>query len=1076
MIPQQFPVGNNVSFVPVPSTPPQRTLWEPTAKPPRGSTEQALPAKVVEKPRSQMKPNSPTKKEGRAEELRMKEDWRSKPPSEEAIEEDGEDESVAVDTVSNHSSQGSRSIIVCLPSPQKANKHKDSDNGAAEKLQPDVVDVGDVQAETQLNKSMASSRTIFPDPRDEQPPAVTTAATAPPVVTEAAAEQKATTTDEESVVEEAKPSTKDASEVKTLDKAAGRQHSEKNKNKRAAAEEKAAPDTTEPSGDLAPRTSTCSYRKTTTDLSAAVTTLWLPSDTGTVVRRKQPRPALPPSWIIGTPKDEQATNSSSSTTKKADSEEMPGERLLSLRKLMEENEKNEAAKKMIDVALDHLELKMEKVDEDEGEASAHVEEPQQTPKKKAKHKKEWKAQGGTPADAQPHGPFPPASSHATASSASRGPSPVMQSHDHSTASRGSTTQSSKNNKKKKFNSNKRYKNRIVANTSSGLSGGQAKSDGSQDEMGQSTGSSSGQPVTKAAPRTKLQPEAAEFTMPSGAAGPSGTCQGNTLADAETIPKPNKDGYRANNGGSLRMKKNRSPEKAKIMTAAPPQERDSPSKRGASTMPTIFEPPSSNNNEEFKSGSPEANLFVDQKSFVNDSKRQEATPTPPAPTDAHDASAGSQLTPRSWSGVVKNEDPFTAAGEGGAINTTTTEATTTTKGWIKDGNAARSPKKQPNDASPTPSPEKKTHKHTKNNTKLSATAPLFVYSRPTSPAPTKTKLNPFVQPFATSVPSSPAQSVVAGKDKANIVATAGKVGTDGPSVGAQSAEPKAEKKEKVPHHSKKPSLPGHSTEVDKRFVTPANQIADPMKMTQPGAPLREKTNTTSGSANSQPADQIPVNNPQRIPVVEEAEQNKPKEARTSPKTTAETATAAVPKDVPAENQREVSADKKTKSAANNNDKKKAEPVKKMTAAEIAAEEAVPPINNNDNFPALGEAAAVNSEGKKKRAASIVKSGTPPATSPGAKATPIQSAARAADDRAKISPGTGAAKTAARPTVATTKTETTKKTEKDQDGWELVGSNKKTPSRAPSGRSGRGGSWRGVGRFGRGLGAGDERKGG
>lgn len=52
--------------------------------------------------------------EGSAPEHLRKEDWRSKPPSEEAIE-DSSDEVAVADTASNVSSQGARSITIRLP-------------------------------------------------------------------------------------------------------------------------------------------------------------------------------------------------------------------------------------------------------------------------------------------------------------------------------------------------------------------------------------------------------------------------------------------------------------------------------------------------------------------------------------------------------------------------------------------------------------------------------------------------------------------------------------------------------------------------------------------------------------------------------------------------------------------------------------------------------------------------------------------------------------------------------------------------------------------------------------------------
>lgn len=972
------------------------------------------------------------------------------------MEGDEEDEAAAADTVSTHSSQGSQSIVVCLPSPQKDNKHTYSEDGTGESIQDEVVATSDVQPEAQVDVGIASSRTMSPEVCGVEPPTTAPAAVVSLAV-EVIADQRPVI-DKQTATEDSSLPTKNSSEVHTFSKASGKTHQKKNKHKRAPTDEKPTPNPTELSDGFAPEAPARGYRKTTTDLSSAVTAVWLPNDSGTVVRHKKPRAPLPSAWLTETPKDEPEPSSSRT---KAASTVSNSERLLEISKLFREKEQTEGTLKMMDAAMKHLGISVE--EEEEGNCVEELrQEPRQPPKKKAKFKKVGKAQSSEAQQPRVPSPSPSPSQHSILTGASsRGPSPAMQSHDDFAG-----PQKVKHKSMHKMN-NKRYKtNRKMLHTASELSEGLAKSGGSQDTQDHDA-SSGGSPAKKIKDE-KQGGEPVKHPMPSKALGPDVAAKG-TIADDNSANKPSRENYRAKNGGSLRMKKNRSPEKPK--TADTSQERDSPSKRGASTMPTIFEPPTTDP----KNISPDASLFRDQKTSVKDSKKQKATSK--AQSGAKDTSVGSKLTPRSWSGVLRNEDPFTT-GEG---------STATTKDWIKD-NTARSPKKPINESSPTPSPEKKAgHNHTKSKTKLSATAPLFVSSRPTSPVPSKAKLNPSVQSFATiSLPPSPAHSVVAANDKTESGTFAEKTTLDKPSAAIQSAAPILNKKENITHHVKKPSLPGQSTGVDKRFITPADQIADPKKLAQPGAPAREKKTTApAGSGSSQVMDQnpnnMPVKNPRWIPLVE-ATEDKPEQAPSPPRTAAEAAALApaVLKDVPSAKKHEAANDKKSKGNATSNNNSNGK--KKTTAAEVAAAESAPSMNN-DNFPTLDEAAATESEGKKKRAASIMKHATPSTTSPRATPAPPRSAVSPATtvsrEKKPLTSSEQVGAKSAKPDETMNKNNNNNQKPNDEDGeWRVVSSSKKTTAntRAPSGRGGRGGSWRG-GRFSRSFsGPSDERKGG
>lgn len=958
MIPQQFPVAATMPMVPLPLMKPQRKLWEPPVNPRKGSLEPTFPPRT-EKRRPQSKSNSPQKAETRAEELLTKEDWRSKPPSEEAIDDDGEDEAVAADTVSTHSSLGSRNIVVCLPSPQKINKRIDSEHEIGEKAPNQVAATSEARPEIQVDLGIASSRTMSPELCDTAPPATAPATDEHAAVKAIEGEKPAN--DKQVTMEIPSISTENTGRVRTFSKASGQSYQRKNKNKRAPDDDKPTPNVHAPIDDRATEAPGRGYRKTTSDLSSAVTAVWLPTMSETVVRHKKPRAPIPSDWLTEASKDDPEPSAS---RPRAAFEQSASDRLLELTELIREKEVHESTLKMMDAAFRQAAMP----DGDEGSKS--VEEAQPPPKKKPKFKKGRKAQS---AEAQKPRPLSPSSSHHTVETASsRGPSPAMQSHDDSAA-----LPNSKPKPIHKHNSKRYKKMRRMARVPSDFSEGPAKSSGPQDT--QSQGASSG-----GSPMKELEPQ--QHTMPSRTRDSEGTAEGK-IAEDDSASRPSRETYRAHNGGSLRMKKNRSPEKA--MTTDAPQERDSPSKRGASTMPTIFEPPN-------------ASTVRDQETSVKDSKKLEATPKAES-----DTNVGSELTPRSWSSVFKNEDPFTAS----------ESVVPTPKAWIKDSKA-RSPQKSTQESSPTPSPGKKAgHKHTKSKTKLSATAPLFVSSRPTSPVLAKVKLNASVQPLTTtSLPPSPARSGIADNGNAESSTSTEKTAVNELTVVAQSIA-----SEHILHHAKKPSLPGQSTGLDKRFITPADQIADPRKLAQPGAPAREKKTTGSGQG----------------------------------------------------------MDSNSKG-----NKKKTETGKKAKASGVAVAESAPSMSN-DNFPTLDEAAAVDSAGKKKRAASIAKKATPSTTTSSASAStaahPPPGASPATttspDERTLTPSGQVGAAKPAKPTETMHKSKNNDdrhQSDSEEAGeWRVVSSSKKGSS---NGRGGRGGSLRG-GRFMRGFsGPSDERKGG
>lgn len=173
-------------------------------------------------------------------------------------------------------------------------------------------------------------------------------------------------------------------------------------------------------------------------------------------------------------------------------------------------------------------------------------------------------------------------------------------------------------------------------------------------------------------------------------------------------------------------------------------------------------------------------------------------------------------------------------------------------FIKDRNV-RSPGKprevnEKNDVSrdkppPNLSPEKKSCRpDTTSKSQLNAAVQAFNPSAScTSSAPSaKPRLNPNAAAFSLS--SSPSLSVASA-----LVPRIGRMSTNPEvvntkenekPVAAQSQIPLVERKFIKKGHAKKPSLPGHTTDADKRFVTPAEQILDSKKVVQPPPPSKD----------------------------------------------------------------------------------------------------------------------------------------------------------------------------------------------------------------------------------------------
>lgn len=116
------------NMVPIYQQPTHRELWKPD-----GADQNRKPSNTESKAKNGLdyQPKTyPKKPDGVTA---LKEDWRSKPPAEEAIEDISSDEAVAADTSSNVSSQGARGVKVCLPNEDGSSRSRS--------VSPDFVDV-----------------------------------------------------------------------------------------------------------------------------------------------------------------------------------------------------------------------------------------------------------------------------------------------------------------------------------------------------------------------------------------------------------------------------------------------------------------------------------------------------------------------------------------------------------------------------------------------------------------------------------------------------------------------------------------------------------------------------------------------------------------------------------------------------------------------------------------------------------------------------------------------------------------------------------------------------------------------
>lgn len=968
-------------------------------------------------------------------ELLLKEDWRSKPPSEEIISDTSYDVAVT-DTTSNHSSQGVRSIKVCLPNESGSSRSAspEIDSQICEQVHKDSNAENYPKFGKKSLESASTSRTVTPEVI--LPAEKTHSSEKESISPMAPAETVDLTTEINTTTDEANPEKAIKKNLQDKDikgnvpkNIAGKSQPKQSTDKKASSYRKTMTDLASPIDKLeqtAPGSG--SYRKTAAELSSAAEAFYCQNDSGTVIRRKQPRSPLPKEWAYDT-SDNQIQGILEGVTYLS----RIGDRFSEI------SQKLESA-----VAEDSSDTMAANADENQAvQVSDRAADAQQQPKKKGKGKKgsaqDRASQCNTPTDIGSRGPSPSfhqpsLKSVTTNASSSRCSSPVVHNND------DVSLEASQQPKKKK--NNNRNKKRKITQAAPELSKELAQ--GGDKQGIQSHGARLGSPKKNSKMTEECEPAGKHVTAGSPT---QGKVSENMDGDV-SFGGSNKE----NSGGSLRMRKIRSPKKAGEKDIS--QEPKSSEIQSTAILPITFELPT----KEAKDVSPDANSFQNQKSTIDELRKMGGMPNLQQNTTSHVSVKNSAVdcgrmsnsnscprissdtTSRSWSGIVKSEDPFTTV----VKVEVTAQDLTKSKG-------IRSPQmenKRIHNTSPTPSP-KKSQKSTQGKKKLSAIAQSFVKSNPASPATRQLKLNPTAQPFTIPLPSSPAPSVVSVQDRtANCIKVEMSRADQPAAVVTYSARPTTETKN-IPRHAKKPSLPGQPSGVDKRFVTPADQVLDPKKVAQPGPPMKEKKATGNGSRNGP----LPNRNPNSIPITSTAA-----EAADDPK--------AVP---PQGTTPEVIKIQK-EPTRDNSKANKVEPAKtgRKTAAEVASA-SVPSMNNN-NFPTLGEAATADPAGRKRRAASIVKSGIPvvssaaiPATAPKQKLDTKVGGPSGPVSRERV--------VSAAPSVPATADTKQQKKQGEGDGWRIVSSSKKSNNMATRG-GGRGG-WRG----GRGRGpVSEDRKGG
>lgn len=718
------------TMVPLPQQPTNRGLWKPDS-----ADQNRKPSKTEPRFKKGLEYQPKTYPKRTDGVTALKEDWRSKPPAEEVIEDISSDEAAAADSLSNVSSQGARGIKVCLPN--------ETGSSRSRSVSPHS---GDVPSDEQVRKDSPELRECVSQEdgqaergavQDSEAEAV--AKYNGPVSSgyRKATAQLAVPVEEfhpAVIAEQAQPMEKHIKEGPT------------------------------------------SYNKVTSELTEATENF----DINTVIRHKSPRSPLPKEWM---------------DTREQESSSLQ-DRFVALSGALQ----LEALGQQVEA------LVAEGTSVEMAPESSKAEE---APTQKYKAKKQWnkggkakrtKSKASNSISTSTSSSATPVEAHSRGESQASNNRPVSQtSNSRPESAAGMTTHESPKRSqpatKKKNNKSQRKRKQPFTAETSAAPAGKTKSTGPEDQV--------------RAVSVKESPTKKPKTQHSGpTAGTQGQAEPESIESAGSIQSRSvvnkqddskKPSTEIDADGSVCVEKDWSPQKP-LQKSDCSDEQNSLQKQAPTDLKVAFEIPAGKDHNHC---SPEANLFPNQKFTIDKVKRDSAMATPPTtkepdvrhrqPSAMHFTTKDARIAlpllppnskPTGWSSVSargprsKSDDPFT-----------TVKGEAHLEGWLRD-NAVKTPQKPSSEptshqTSPTPSPKKQTDRQG-GTSRLNAAAKSFEPS---------------------SIPPSPTLSVVS--------ATA------------------------IPFHTKKPSLPGQKGPVEQRFVTPAEQVVDPITVTQPEPPTKEK---------------------------------------------------------------------------------------------------------------------------------------------------------------------------------------------------------------------------------------------
>ncbi|KAI3392785.1 hypothetical protein diail_5221 [Diaporthe ilicicola] len=723
----------NFNMVPIYQRTPQRGLWNPDDA---GQNRKSSKLESINKDVMHYQPKTYPKRPDGA--VASKEDWRSKPPAEEVIEDISSDEAAA-DISSAGSSQGARSVKVCLPNEAGSSRSRSTS--------PNAVD-RPVNKQARKNSSKSGSR----------------------------AGEKGAQSGRSSVRQsKTRDVVKDDVPISSVYRKATAELA-------VPVEEfqpTAAPQTVKSTWKHGKESLSC-YSKVTSELTEATEDF----DFNTVIRHKSSRSPLPKEWMANSVREPSKLQDRLGALTGALQLEALGQQPDSL---VTEGPSVEAPMKV------EASTQQSKKNTNKGGNSRR-----KNKSNSGKNASTSATSSATPTETQSRGPSRastnrPESANGTASQSSSRPQSATQGH----VDPSSVGDRKKPTKKKKNTKSQRQLNKALAEESSAATVGQAKTGGSQDQAR----AISGQESTTKKPET-LESGPAIETRGQSVTEPSKSVDDPQIKTVVGEHGESKESSSQNTADGSELLDSRSPQKSPRKDR-PSDDKQSSQDQAPKPLQTVFEPPA---HHDRNNGSPEANLFPNQK-FTIDKVKKDAAMAPSLMSKESDGRHRQPSTMKlpTHDGRIAlpllppNAKPFgyaTVAARGSRSKSddpfVSVKGEPRPEDWIKDKavKSSQKPSSEPasHQTSPTPSPERKSE-HRGGSIKLNASAKTFAPS---------------------SVPSSPAASVVS-------------------ALSAKAA----------PFHTKKPSLPGQKGDVEQRFITPAEQVVDPTTVTQPGPPTKEK---------------------------------------------------------------------------------------------------------------------------------------------------------------------------------------------------------------------------------------------